>query len=585
MSYVVLARKWRPLVFEDVVAQSHVTTTLVNAIKNQRLASAYLFSGPRGVGKTTTARIFAKAINCDDGPTATPCNRCSSCVEITQSRSIDVFEVDGASNRGIDEVRNLRDSLKYAPSKGKYKIYIIDEVHMLTTEAFNALLKTLEEPPERVLFIFATTEPHKVPVTILSRCQRYDFRRIPLNEIVAKLRDICNNENISIDDESLHLIARKSEGSLRDSQSLLDQAVSFCGQEIHLADISDLLGVIDQEFYFQCSDCMAGRDVAGGLKIVETVFAQGYDMAEFLNGLSEHLRNILVVQATQQSELLEGLENFGERYQQAAKAFSETDLLRLIQMAAESAYQIKRSSNPRLLLEMLFVKMINMDRSVQLQELLDSLGNLPGNPGTGTPQSAPEASERPAEKQGVKTVPNQSGTVALKQIGPMITLPKPGTEKSAPEPQPVSGEPADIDPVVALNKVREKWPFIIDAVKSQKIHIGSFLNEGRPTAVDGGALEVAFGRENGFHIKAIMQHRKLIQEIVLQQTGCRLKLICKKTDAEQVEENSSGVKETVAVQGATEAEPSDDVMDIPILKKVLDVFDGELIHQERPGNP
>jgi len=229
MSYVVLARKWRPMKFEKVVAQSHVTTTLSNAIKNDRLASAYLFSGPRGIGKTTTARIFAKAINCDKGPTPTPCNECSSCTEITGSRSLDVFEIDGASNRGIDEVRNLRENLRYAATQGKYKIYIIDEVHMLTTEAFNALLKTLEEPPAKVLFIFATTEPHKVPATILSRCQRYDFRRIPLNEIVQQLQNICTSEKINIDEKSLFLIARKSDGSLRDSQSLLFRLINYFG--------------------------------------------------------------------------------------------------------------------------------------------------------------------------------------------------------------------------------------------------------------------------------------------------------------------------------------------------------------------
>lgn len=582
MSYMVLARKWRPLIFEDVVAQAHVTTTLVNAISSMRLASAYLFSGPRGVGKTTTARIFAKAINCDKGPTPTPCNQCTSCNEITQSRSIDVFEVDGASNRGIDEVRNLRETLKYAPSKGKYKIYIIDEVHMLTTEAFNALLKTLEEPPARVLFIFATTEPHKVPVTILSRCQRYDFRRIPLPEIVAKLKSICSEEHIEIDEESLFLIAKKAEGSLRDSQSLLDQVVSFCGQNIQFQEMAELLGIIDQEFYFECSDCVAGKDIPAGLQIVDKIFNQGYDMAEFLNGFAEHLRNILVVKATGQVDLLEGFENLGEKYKQAVQTFSETDLLRFIQMCAESSFQVKRSTNPKLLLEMLFVKMIKMDKSVKLDELLANISDLGGS--TNIQTSVPDSESKSSTPQKPQMTQGASGSKKIKQLSRIIDFDGFKVQDKPVDNLPEPVQQTAIDPVVTFEKIKMQWSAIINAVKSKKIHLGSFLNEGFPSRIEGNTLEISFGKDNGFHIKTITQNRKVIQEVIFELTGFRLNLVCKKNAADafnapQAEPQNDG--STGEKQGDVCPETMQDVTQIPMVKKVLEVFGGELVTKEQ----
>lgn len=568
MSYVVLARKWRPMVFEDVVSQSHITTTLKNAIQQNRIASAYLFSGPRGVGKTTTARILAKAINCQNGPTPTPCNECSSCKEITESRSLDVFEIDGASNRGIDEIRNLRENLRYAPSKGKHKIYIIDEVHMLTTEAFNALLKTLEEPPAKVLFIFATTEAHKVPATILSRCQRYDFRRIPLVEIVEQLQHICQAEDIEIDEESLYLIGKKSDGSMRDSQSLLDQVVSFCGQNIRINDVAELLGVIDQELFFECSDCLANRDIKAGLKLVDAIFAQGHDLGEFLNGMVEHFRNLLVYRTTAEMALLEGLESFSAKYETASRAFSDTDLLRMIQLASEASYQIKRSPNPKMILEMLLVKMIKMEKSVELNDLITRISNLKKQVPNGDSENKPTPPGRSVDS---------SDTAPIKQIHNKVREPAPEVKSQT---EPKKSESSERTPVEtshpeSLETIKKKWAEIIDGVKSKKIHLGSFLNEGYPTGIDDGVLEISFGKENGFHISTLNKNRMVIQKTIFEQTGMRIQIQCKKNESKEF---TQILKQH---QPEENSEPSDnkrgDTMQIPIVKKIIEVFDGEIV--------
>ncbi len=282
MSYLPFARKWRPQDFDEVIGQEHITTTLKNAIALKRVHHAYLFTGPRGIGKTSTARILSKALNCDKGPLAKPCNKCASCQEITNGSSMDVIEIDGASNRGIDEIRNLREAVKFAPSKGPYKIYIIDEVHMLTVEAFNALLKTLEEPPRHVKFIFATTEPHKLPATILSRCQRFDFRRIPIKDIVAKLQEIAREEKLDVEKDVFLYIAKASDGSMRDAESVLDQISSFFKGKIQLKGVIDTLGMIEQETLFQCADLIISRDTKSTIHLIDQILNSGKDTRQFL---------------------------------------------------------------------------------------------------------------------------------------------------------------------------------------------------------------------------------------------------------------------------------------------------------------
>ena len=285
MSYLVFARKYRPQNFDDVVGQEHVTRTLSNAIAQERVPHALIFTGPRGTGKTTIARILAKGMNCQEGPTSQPCNICRSCTEITNGHAADVFEIDGASNNSVDQVRELRENLKYMPSHSRYKIYIIDEVHMLSTSAFNALLKTLEEPPAHVLFVFATTEPQKIPVTILSRCQRHDLRRIELTDIISNMHWICTQEQIGIDDQSLGLIARESGGSMRDALSLLDHVIACTHDHITIKVVSELLGLVERRHIFEVSAAIFSRDLHGVLKLIDGIWRAGYEIIRFFNDL------------------------------------------------------------------------------------------------------------------------------------------------------------------------------------------------------------------------------------------------------------------------------------------------------------
>ncbi len=376
MSYVVIARRWRPQQFGEIIGQEHVSKTLSNAIANERIAHSYIFTGPRGVGKTTTARILAKALNCEKGPTATPCNECASCKSITLGNSLDVLEIDGASNRGIDEIRNLRENIRYTPTQGKYKIYIIDEVHMLTKEAFNALLKTLEEPPEHALFIFATTEIHKVPATILSRCQRFDFRRIPLKTIMEHLQNICKQDKIDIEEEALLQIAKKADGSMRDSQSILDQIISYSGDRVTFADVAQALGVIHQDIYFKITGYIKDGNIKELILQAKEVFDSGYDVNEFLIGLEEHFRNLLVVRSTGSTEFLDVAENYTDRYKEVAATFSEGDLIGYLQTVAETIQQLKTSQQPNLKFELGLIKMAKQPATAQIEDILEKLNVL-----------------------------------------------------------------------------------------------------------------------------------------------------------------------------------------------------------------
>jgi len=573
MSYLVLARKWRPQKFEEVVNQKHVVLTLQNALKTKRLANAYLFTGPRGIGKTTIARILAKAINCDQGLTDNPCNQCDSCTEITASRNLDVFEIDGASNTGVDDVRKLQDQLKYAPTPGKYKIYIIDEVHMLSGSAFNALLKTLEEPPSHVLFVFATTEPHKIPATIISRCQRFDFKRISISEIIDHLKIICQEEKIEIDNEALFLIARKAEGGMRDSQSLLDQAISFCGAKIKADDVIDLLGVIDWEIFFQFTDYIIKKDAKSGIKLAEKIFVNGYDLVEFLNGINEHLRNILIFKSTGDIAFIEVSDSYKKRYSEIATLFEEPDLLRLIQIVSDAQYNIKRSNNPRLYLEMIIIKMIQLNKAQKIETLLQGIDTLKERLFQPNVSSNVATQHRPNEVKTTSTPISQIPLRQNTQQNAEVVRDKPeekseqtsDTENKEETESKISSS-SEKSPNITLELVKEHWQQLIDEMKKQKIAYGAFLEEGRPIKVENNTLTITFGMENGFHISYLERNYQDVEQIITKIIGAPLKVkyIKAKPDNPGVNPEKTSYADKVGEK-------------IPLVKTIVEVFDGEIV--------
>ncbi|MBI5286994.1 MAG: DNA polymerase III subunit gamma/tau, partial [Deltaproteobacteria bacterium] len=377
MSYLVLARKWRPQVFEDVVGQGHITKTLQNAISSGRIAHAYLFSGPRGVGKTTVARILAKALNCVKGPTPTPCNDCQRCKGITSGFSVDVLEIDGASNTGVDNVRELRENIRYLPSQGGYRVYIIDEVHMLSVSAFNALLKTLEEPPSHAVFVFATTEVYKIPRTVLSRCQRFDFRRIPLKDIQAHTMHIAESEGIDIDDMSLYLIAREAEGSMRDALGFLDQVVSYAGAVIRKEHVLEALGLMDRAFLHQIAEGILREKGGDCLNVIEKVFNFGYDIKRFCQELLEYIRDLVIVKAVEEPK---GLLDLPDSEVEGLRGLSELVSFPHLQMMFNILHrgyeEISRSTSPRFLLEMTVLRIAHLDKVQPLSTILEGLERL-----------------------------------------------------------------------------------------------------------------------------------------------------------------------------------------------------------------
>ncbi|MDZ7716309.1 MAG: DNA polymerase III subunit gamma/tau [Balneolaceae bacterium] len=365
-NYRALTRTYRPKTFDDIVSQNHVSDTLKNAIEQNRLAHAYMFCGPRGVGKTTMARVLARTVNSIeqdiDGESL--------------NQTLNVIEIDAASNNGVEDIRDLRERVRIPPQNGRYKIYIIDEVHMLSKAAFNALLKTLEEPPDHVIFIFATTEPHKVLPTILSRVQRFDFKRISIEEIVSRLEKVAKDEGIKIDNESLHVIAKKADGALRDALGLMDQAIAFCGTDIQHEELLRALNVVSTERMFQFMKTVEQHDANMGLELINQLLQEGYDIQEFLIGLTEHIRNVYVAKSSEKMHLVEASQETKQRFKKSAFSFSEDDLMRMLHIVSEAQYKIKDAHQPKIQFEITLLKLIHMERTENLNTLLSELEDL-----------------------------------------------------------------------------------------------------------------------------------------------------------------------------------------------------------------
>ncbi len=453
MSYLVIARKWRPNTFEEVVGQPHATRTLQNAVRLGRIAHAYLFTGARGVGKTSIARILAKALNCEKGPTPTPCNLCSNCLEITQGSSIDVIEIDGASNRGIDNIRELRETVRYRPAKGRYKVYIIDEVHMLTSEAFNALLKTLEEPPPHVVFIFATTEPQKIPATILSRCQRFDFRRLGLQQIVQHLRRITDEEKADFSDGVLFAIAREADGSMRDAQSLLEQLLAFSGDGLPDKEILDILGVIDRQSVLKAAEAILSGDARTCLDLVEDIYRRGIDSRRFCQHLCDHFRNLLFIAVSEGDETrLDLPEDEKKLLTDQVGGTTAGSLHVYFQMLLQGEQEIRRTSMPKIALEMLLLRMAQLPKLESIDAVLDriamiefSLKEGQGETGCILSESRPVFENKslcPPSSPSVRDQPPASGREKPEATNDMAPRQQPGfVSDPAPSPPP----PVSID--------------------------------------------------------------------------------------------------------------------------------------------
>ncbi len=522
--YLVTARKYRPQIFVDLVAQSHVVQTLVNALKLGRLAHAYLFTGPRGVGKTTAARILAKAINCMekiDGEVE-PCLNCDSCKDFETQRSLNIFEIDAASNNRVEDIRELRENVRVPPQGGRRKVYIIDEVHMLTTAAFNALLKTLEEPPPHVLFIFATTEPHKVLPTILSRCQRFDFRRIPTKDIVDHLSRISRSEGITADEDALHLIANKGDGALRDALSVFDQAVALCGSNLKYSTLASALRVVDVELYFEATRYIAQRAAGPMLRLTERIMSDGHDVREFFNGLAEHVRNLLIAVTLGTDALIDVSKRTRTRYAEAAKAFTETVLLRILMVIDETQSRLPTSTSPRLAVELAMIKMVRMGDSVDLSDALAQIRRLERmvqqtpvqRPVTATVMPAPTQNTPPPRHtppSGTKTAPSprNAGTTSDTQhtsaprshaIGGESVLDRHRRKKNTPEqtyhspvlPQQEKSQPDQIP----QPGVQEAWSQVLTVLaKYNNVQGVQTMMDSRAINTSGSTLKVAVAND------------------------------------------------------------------------------------------
>lgn len=592
MSYQVIARKWRPQSFTDVVGQNHITQTLSNALNNQRLPHALLFTGPRGTGKTSSARILAKALRCPNAKDFIPCNECSSCQEIAAGSSVDVIEIDGASNNGVDAIRELRDTVAFMPSSGKYKIYIIDEVHMLSTSAFNALLKTLEEPPPHVIFIMATTEVHKIPQTILSRCQRFDFRRIPTRQITERLKLICDREGVQAEEEALWVIARQGDGSMRDSQSLLDQVITFANGPLSRSNVVEILGLTDRALLFETLNGLIDRNSQAIMKVIEKIASAGFEPHLFSQDLLEMIRNLLLVKVSeaQAVQILEMPDSELQALTDMSQRLSEEDIHLLFDMALKGGADIPRAQDPRIVLEVTLLRMASAPKLVDLKTLLQNGASTSHSAGGARPYTPPVAPAVPGhdrlhESQKVMDGPKglEAMKAALEKAKPSLNSvnsksasPAPATAKTASAPAAAPAPSAPVTPKVATGATpTEKWVHFVellrqdDALFAAKVENLLFVKEEGKLVSLGVPAKLAFLKEQ----MADAQVRKKLQGFIDSYWGAGYSFEVLMS-RDQVGESAQAMQQK-KVQMAEE-EIRNKIAENPMVKAAQDVFKGHI---------
>jgi DNA polymerase-3 subunit gamma/tau len=595
MSYLVLARKWRPQVFEEVLGQRPITQTLQNGISQNRVAHAFLFTGARGVGKTSTARILAKALNCEKGPQINPCNQCTTCHEISSGTSMDVIEIDGASNRGIDEIRELRENVRYTPAKSRYKIYIIDEVHMLTREAFNALLKTLEEPPSHIIFIFATTEPHKIPATILSRCQRYDFKRIPLREIIESLKRIVEEEKVQISQRGFFLIAQESEGSMRDAQSLLDQVISYGGKDIKDEDITEVLGVIDRKILYDTVEAISSRNAGRCMEIVEHIYHFGYDLQHFCRELLQYLRNLILIKVSQHPEGLMELpeEELGILKKQAER-FQFDQLNHLFSLLLKGEEEVVQSTFPRTMLEMTLIRMATFRPVLPIDEILrklEALENAPPSrgsieqaepPPSGRKMSSDYSGKGRALEEEVQVVQDETRKREVSgEKGPPIGIAE-GTESpSSEESWDAKDSQKEEEGGGENQEVREEtWRGLVDFTRARSPVLGSFLALGNLVHLSRDRIEIGFEKDS-FHYERILEkeNRSQLEAICHEYLQRKAKMVISALDQGVISRGRGVLRAEGIIRNELKKPSEKRTEENPLIQEALRLFNGRIVKQ------